>query len=322
MIQVDNTLLCDVAKCDAAAVARHGLGLRGCEEKVAADIGNAFHAALEGHFRGQTKEQVLAILVREHRKLFPNEIQPAENRFTLENCLKIMERYCDVRPLDRVIEVTGIRPVSFEQVVGFELAEDIMFYVKRDMLVESTLTGLQAPLDHKTTKAITDWWSKKYRMTSQMTGYVWAGQQETGQPGNECYVNAIEVREVPGSGGRCPMHKVAYSECGIEHVGFELLIYERSPEMIEAWKRDAIILARQFGVLKQAFPTVEHLAYARRNGAFNESCTFCEFKKWCKVGFDPGMMAGLVVEERWEPWKEARPVATNGTPFIAGGDDG
>jgi len=314
MIQVDNTLLCDVAKCDAAGIARHGLGLRGTEEKVAADIGNVFHAALEAHFRGQPKDVVLRVLRECHNALFPNNLQPEEDRFTLANCEKIMGRYVDVRPVERM----PFEPIAFEQTVGFALAEDITFYVKRDLLVRDRKSGLTAPLDHKTTRTITDWWSKKYRMTSQMTGYVWAGQQETNQPCGECYVNAIEVQAVPSSSRKCPTHKVPYAECGIEHVKFEVLIYERQPEQIEAWKRDAIILARQFDVLRRAFPSVEHLAYARRNGAFNDSCTFCEFKKWCKVGFAPGMMAGLVEYERWEPWS----AAGNPMPIIAGDDDG
>lgn len=304
MIQVDNTLLCDIAKCDAAGIARHGLGLRGTEEKVAADIGNVFHTALEQHFRGAGKDVVLGVLQAEHEKLFPNNIQPSEDRFTLANCLKIMGRYCDIRPVERF----PFEPVQFERTVGFELAEDITFYAKRDLLVRDKNSGMTAPLDHKTTRTITDWWSKRFRMTSQMSGYIWAGQQESGQPCGECYVNAIEVGLVPASSRKCATHKVPYAECGIEHIRFELLIYERSPEMIEAWKRDAIILARQFDVLRRAFPTVEHLPFARRNGAFNDSCTFCEFKKWCKVGFDAGMMNGLVESERWEPWATAAPV--------------
>jgi hypothetical protein len=72
--------------------------------------------------------------------------------------------------------------------------------------------------------------------------------------------------------------------------------------MIARWKEDAILLAGQFALLQKAFPSVEYLPYARRNGAFNDGCTFCEFKKWCAVGFDAGMVSGLVEYERWEPW--------------------
>ena len=312
MIQVDNTLLCDIAKCDAAGIARHVLGLRGTGEKVAADMGNCFHAGLEQHFRGAGKEQVLQAFRAEHGKLFPAQLQPEEDRFTLENCLRIMGRYCDQRPVDRFPFV----PVSFEQTVGFALAEDITFYVKRDLLVRDKVSGLQAPLDHKTTRTISEWWSGKYRMTSQMSGYVWAGQQETGQPMGECYVNALEVQKVPDSTRKCSTHKVPYSECGIEHVKFELLVYARSPEMIERWRQDAIVLARQFALLMRAFPSVEYLPYARRNGAFNDGCTFCEFKKWCACGFDAGMMGGWVEYGRWAPWDvQGGPIQVGELPY-------
>jgi hypothetical protein len=304
MIQVDNTLLYDVAVCDARAIARHVLKLRGTEEKVAADVGNCYHPALEQHFRGADKASVVGTLEREHRKLFPNQIQPDDDKYTLENCRKIMGRYCDVRPIDRFPFVA----IEFEKTVGWPLAEGIIFYAKRDLLVQDKQSGMLAPLDHKTTGNITDWWSRKYRMCSQMSGYVWLTQQMTGQLGGECYVNAIETKRVPDSSKKCPSHKVPYSECGVEHVKFELFIYSRELQMLEAWKRDAIILAKRFDMLRTAFPSVEYLPFANRNGAFNDGCTFCEFKKWCSTGFNQSMQSGLVVYEAWEPWATAEGV--------------
>lgn len=298
MIQVDNTLLCDVAKCDAAAIARHVLHLRGTGEKVAADIGNCYHAALEQHFRGAVKSAVLEAFIAEHKKLFPEQLQPEKDCYTQENCLKILGRYCDVRPVDRFPFIA----VEFEKTVGFPLVDDITFYAKRDLLVQDKVSGLFAPCDHKTTGNISEWWSSKYRMTSQMSGYVWLTKQMTGQPCGECYVNAIETKKVSDSSRKCPTHKVPYSECGVEHINFELLVYSRQDEMLEAWRKDAILLARHFDLLKRTFPSVEYLPFARRNGAFNDGCTFCEFKKWCAVGFSASMQTGLVVYEEWAPW--------------------
>lgn len=300
MIQVDNTLLCDVAKCDAAGIARHVLHLRGKGEKVAADIGNCFHAALEQHFRGAGKGEVLSAFRAEHAKLFPGNIQPEEDRFTLANCERILTRYVDVRPAEKF----PFEAVEFEKTVGVELAEGITFYAKRDLLVKDRVSRIFASCDHKTTRVISDWWSKKFRMTSQMSGYVWATQQLTGSPCGECYVNAIEVQKIPDSSRKCAKHKVAYAECGIEHINFELLVYGRKQEQIERWKQDAEVIARQFGVLKQAFPAIEYLPFARRNGAFSDGCTFCEFSGWCAVGFDAGMAGEFVVSEEWAPWKE------------------
>ena len=323
MIQVDNTLLCDVAKCDAAAIARHVLHLSGTEAKIEADMGNVFHPAMEAHFGGRDKAAVVEVLRIEHVKLFPNNLQPENVAFSWENCRRVMERYVDVRPVERFPFVV----LELEKVVGAPLADGIMFYAKRDMRVQDRQSGLSYPVDHKMRIGgggnITEWWTKKFRMSSQMSGYCWMEQQQSGQPCGEAWVNALGLIKVPNSTSKCRVHKVPYLECGPEHVPMQMLVYQRRPEQIEAWRRDAVILARHFDTLKRTFPSVEYLPAARRNGAFNDGCTFCEFKKWCAVDFSAGMQSGLVEYAEWAPWNEGssaqgfglKPVYSEGQPY-------
>lgn len=298
MLKVDNTLLCDVAKCDAAGVARHVLGLRSMDEKLAADMGNVCHDGLEVHFNGGTKQEVLQAIETSHGKFLPPGTPVAEERFALENIKKIIGRFVDMRP----VELFPFSVVHTEEVKSVPLADDVTFYMKRDMLVQDKNTGFYAPLDHKTTRIISEWWSKKYRMLSQLTGYCWGTQQEVDTPVEVCYVNAIELQKVPDSNRKCRSHKVPYIECGPEHIKFELLTYSRTQEQMERWKEDALMLARHFGILKQGFPSVDYLQHSRRNGAFTDGCTFCEYKKWCAAGFRPEMAESFVVPDLWAPW--------------------
>ncbi len=296
----DNQRLRDLCKCQAAYVVRHVHGLVGKAEKIAADIGNVFHAALIPHFQGATKRKVSAAFEEEYNKVIPPGQQPEEDRFERNNCLKIMERYCDVRPLDKF----PFEAVEFETVKGIPIDEsgELIFWVKRDLLGKLKASGQLVPVDHKTTGRITDWWSHKFKLSSQMTGYTWFTQQESGQASTLCLVNAIEVAKLPSSSNRCPKHGVKYIECSSEHCNFKMLQYVRSPEQIAKWRADAITLARQAEMLEQVYADISMIPFALKTGCFSEDCQFCEFKDPCALGFTPEALAEFTVYERWEPW--------------------
>lgn len=296
----DNTLLEDYAGCEAAGIARHVHGLRSKGEKVAADIGNVYHDGLKEHFGGQGKRRVLEVFTEAYDRVVPPGEQPEEDRFARVNCIKIMERYVDTRPVEKFPWV----PVELETVRGLPLDEngDWMFYVKRDMLVQDKVSGQFAPVDHKTTGRITDWFARRYRLTSQQTGYTWFTGVEKGQEVTLSYINALEIGKLPDSQRKCPVHKVLYLECGVEHANFQLFQYTRTPVQIEKWKQDALVLAKKAELMARAFGDLTVLPYAWRNGAFNGSCMFCEYKDWCLHGFEPGLAEEYCVRERWEPW--------------------
>ena len=302
----DNSLLKDFAECIVRGVVKHRFGLRGKGEKIAADIGNAYHAALELHFQGQSTPVVVERFKQEYDQIIPPGQQPEEKRFERQNCIDIMEQYCEVRP----VEHYSFRPVSFEQVRGIELARDeqgeLVFWVKRDMLVEDKAGGQRYPLDHKTTGKVTAWWAKKFRQSSQLSGYAWFTRQETGSPVGQVGVNAIEVAALPGSSKRCATHGVPYLQCRLDHCVFQVFTYERTEDQLEAWKRDAIELAKMARTYMSVFQTIEMLRYAPRTGAFSESCIFCEVKDWCAAGFEPKMCEALTVYDPWTPWEKGK----------------
>jgi len=306
MINFDNTLLTDVAKCKVMAVTKHVFGLRGKAEKIAADIGNAYHAGLELHFRGERKREISAKFEQEYDKVIPPGESPREERFDKMNCVKIMEKYVDSRPIEQFpFDVS-----SFEEIKGCALdgVGKYIFWVKQDMVGKDRRSGELSPVDHKTTGNMTAWWAKKFRLVSQLSGYCWFIGRETGQHVGLCYINGLEIRKIPDSGRRCKIHGVPYSQCGEEHVNFQLYRYTRSPEQLEKWKQDALMLAGMFEMYSKAFNDLKLLPYAPRDGAFNEGCVFCEFKEWCVKGFDPVWQDEYTVYDPWKPWEieEAR----------------
>lgn len=302
MFNFDNQLLKDYAQCQAAGIARHVFHLRSKSEKIAADIGNAYHRALEEHFRGQPKRTVVARFEDEYNKVIPPQEQPEEERFARANCIKIMERYCDVRPVSSM----PFEPVEFEMVKGAAIDDSgqYVFWAKRDMLVRDKQSGTMMPLDHKTTGSLNQWWSSTFRMNSQMSGYCWITGRQYKPPVAQCYVNGLQISKLPDSLKKCPVHKVKYIECSMEHATFQLYRYDRSPEMLEKWRGDALLLAKQAEALAMLYSDIRALPYALRDGAFRDHCRFCEFKDWCRMDFNPQAAEQFCVYEVWQVWKE------------------
>lgn len=307
----DNTMLCDFASCDTAALAKYVFGLRSKKEKIAADIGNVFHKGLELHFRGVSKRDVTLAFEQGYDMVIPSGEQPEEDRFGRKNCITIMERYCDVRPVEKmpwtVVETEAARGMALDEKGEFT------FWVIRDLLGQDKQGGYFVPVDHKTTGKLTTWWARKHRLTSQLSGYCWFTSQEYQQSVHNCYVNAIEVSKLPDSNYKCKTHStpdrvVKFSECYPQHANFQIYQYTRSKEQIEKWKQDALGIAQTARILMQAFHDINMLPYARRQGAFTDSCVFCEFKDWCAANFAPSMASTMTVYNPWEPWKRGQVV--------------
>lgn len=300
----DNSLLKDYCNCIAMAVAKHVHGLRGKGEKIAADIGNAYHFAMEHFFRRQPKDVVVGVFEQAYDRIIKPGEYPEEERFAKGNCVKILERFCDVKKVDSF----PFEMVETERVKGIEIEEGYVFWVRRDMLVKEKATGLFAVVDHKTTGRLTDWFARNFRLASQLTGYSWFTQQETGQIVGSVYVNGIEVAKLPDSNRKCSVHKVPYYECGGKHANFQLYHYIRTPEQVEKWLQDVKVLMKQVKRMFEGFVSLHTLPYAMRNGSFNEHCRFCEMAKWCRQGFSMQTMEDYVVVDPWKPWEKGERV--------------
>jgi hypothetical protein len=299
MFKFDNSLLSDFAKCIALSIVKHVLGRQGRRKANYGDFGNVMHSALEHHFSSGSEPGTMGIFEAKYDALVPEGESPEDAIFERENMRKITKQFVKTRPVEKFPFIVK----ETEKVVGVEIADGLMFHMKRDALVEEKATGMICPMDHKTRwGSITEWWTKKFRMSSQFSGYIWGTREVSGGMGNKVYVNALSMAKLPDSNRKCKIHKMPYSECQLEHCDFQLLVYSRSEEQLEEWKRTAIFLAKQAETYFKAYGDVEMLKYAPRLGGFNESCTFCEFANWCKGGFDPEMMEEETVYKPWKPW--------------------
>jgi hypothetical protein len=190
-----------------------------------------------------------------------------------------------------------------EKVVGVPLCEGIEFFMKRDLLVEMKDTKICYPLDHKTTGKITSWWSNKFKLGSQMTGYVWGTGQEQGNTPPGAFINAIELGKLPEPGEKkCATHKTPYAECWQAHAKGELFIVGRTPEKLETWYKDACELARRlrdFALVGKNWDLVRMLP---QEGMFNDGCTFCEFAEFCRYDRRPETVETFLQFSPWEPW--------------------
>jgi hypothetical protein len=296
----DNSMLGDVAKCDACSVAKHVHGRQAKRSLDYGKFGNVEHAALKVYFDGKGKDATLAEFDRTYDSIVPPGEAPSDVVFERQNMRTITEQFCLTRPLEQF----PFEVVETEKTVGVELAPGYEFYMKRDMLVKEKETGFFVPVDHKTRWGqINQWWLRKFRGSSQFSGYIWGNRQLTGGRGDKVYVNALSMSKLPDSNRKCKLHDKKFAECGHLHTDFRLLLFRRTEEQIEKWRQDALMLAKKAEVLFNAYSDIGLLKYVPRLGTFNEGCTFCEFAEWCEGGFDPDLMDELTVYDPWEPWK-------------------
>lgn len=299
IINVDNSSLVPVSECTTQCVMK-ALGYKGIETSEALDVGSAVHGGLEGFFKGEDPEEAFD---RSWAGYFPEERLIDRDQYQYTNVRDIFTTYCERHPLDSL----PFEVLETERVVGMPLEESgtVWFWMKRDLKVVEKSTGVIVPLDHKTT----GWdvggvsWQKKWRMASQLSGYVWATQKETRSNCPFAYVNGIQINKLPNSNKRCYKHQMKYSECRLEHTNFALLTYSRESHQLEQWWADAMMLAFKYKKLIEIYPDLEAVTNAPAEGTFNRSCDWCDFSQYCRLGKDPKYANSLLVYEPWRPWE-------------------
>ena len=300
-INIDNSTLTPVAECSTSAALK-ALHYGGMGDRDAMDAGSVIHEGLESHYLGNDRETTLKAFENAYNTYFPPDIRSVEqDRLSILNLRDHFTVYIDRHPVD----LQPFEVLEAETILGMPLDDkgEINFWIKRDLKVKDKQTGFVMPLDHKTTGRVTSYWSKNWKLASQLLGYTWATQKETGEMCPGAYVNAIELSLLPNSTRKCAVHKMKYSECRLEHTKASLLYFDFSKSMIDMWRRTAILLARKLINIKKHYSTLEMVQYAPVEGTFNRSCGFCEFNKYCGAGKIPETADRFLTHNVWEPWK-------------------
>ena len=300
-VNIDNSTLVPVAGCTTQAALK-ALGFAGTDTSEPLDIGSVVHDGLEAFFKGENHE---AAFDRSWASYFPEERIIDRDQYQYRNVYDIFTTYCDRHP----IESLPFDVLETEKMVGMPLDESgiVWFWMKRDLKVVEKSTGVIVPLDHKTTgwdvSAIT--WQKKWKMASQLSGYIWATQKETGTPCPFAYVNGVQINKLPDSNRKCYKHQMKFSECRLEHTNFTLLTYMREQHQLEAWWATCMMLAFKYKKMRETYPDLESIMNAPCEGFFiNGVCDWCEFDRYCRMGKRPQFADALLVHKKWAPWED------------------
>lgn len=310
-IYVDNTLLSSVATCTTKAVIRHIYGYTSKEESAALFAGTVAHEALALFFKGGTAKASRIHFKKRYKAWAEENVDESDKyqkRLSYRNVAKILRYWMDAHPMGSA--TFTVDPGAVEVGLQFPLTKngDVIFYGRLDAGPVEMKQGRDLYiLDHKTTGRIQN--VEKYRMDSGPTGYVWGTQQHTSRPIMGAIINAIEFSQLPGLDDptrKCvkPEHgKVPYEECQHLHVNTALVVTQRTPEQIKAWKRSALHLAGRFQVMKELYESPDELAKAPMEGTFTGACTYCEFKDFCRVGRPTNMLDSMLRHEPWKPYE-------------------
>jgi hypothetical protein len=184
-------------------------------------------------------------------------------------------------------------------------SEKTVLYVARlDGVVRRWESGDKWNLDWKSTRKASDWWIAKQQVSSQFTGQRWISEQQ-GEKIAGCVLAVLEVPEPHKSENRCKDHKVSYQECSIRHAGSHFVYITRGLAEMEAWQWTARKLIRKYDALltRAEQDGMAAMIDIPMEGRFNEGCTFCEMKDFCKLGRNvkPNNVRAMFVDQPWNP---------------------
>lgn len=301
-INVDNSALKPIGECtcqDALVALNYGSRSKSRDNM---DAGSAVHDGLQKHFEGGTPDEAKAAFKESYYTYFPEEKPAVDDKLSFGNVNDIFSLYIDRHP-------TSVQPfevLAAEEIVGCPLddAGEIIIWGKRDLLIRDKATGLICPLDHKTTGQVNHYWQGGWTLSSQLPGYCFITNKETGEYCPGAYVNAIQLALLPRSTKRCNVHKMPYNECRLEHTVFKLLYYQYDQPIIDGWRSTAIMLARRGEMIKKAYPTIEHVSFAPQEGLFNRSCQYCAFHKYCLAGRPAHAADRFLSYNKFAPWED------------------
>lgn len=307
-LYIDNSTLKAEARCSTEVMLRYAWDWTTPEDRAALRAGTAYHALAEAHFKGAGASDALGAFDASYREFAEANVADTD-RLAYGNLRRICARWLALHPLAKL--PFAVTPDFVEVGFAFPLDDSGDFILCGRLDGLPTYEGARWVLEHKSTGRITPDWLDGFSLDSQLTGYIWAAQQHTGVPIAGAFLNAIEFSKLPGgptptgaAPRKCPEHKVSFAECGDLHMTSRIVMVTRTPEAIEEWRKTALHLARRYRDRLRNWPTLDMLHRIRMTGTFNNSCRFCTFKQFCKLGRPAQYIAdGNLVQEPWRPYE-------------------
>lgn len=303
MEYADDSILSAAEKCSTLCAVEYVLHLNAPGAKVAREAGSAIHDALKA-FYGDRVGRTKALAVFSARYEDYARAYADEERLQHENVQMILDEYLKKNTIEAWAE-KGMEVVSEEVERGAvaPLNNEVMFFAKVDVPIRDRNTGEKIPLDHKSTGKVSDWWLKKWGLGSQMTGYIWTYQQGEPNAGMRALINVLELGKLPTSNRKCSKHQMKYYECAPMHAKWQMVSTLRSPTALTHWYLNANRLWGKFKWIRGQMVALESVLALPMEGTFNNGCTFCDLREWCKMDRDVDYARRNFIEHRWAPWE-------------------
>lgn len=305
ILYVDNSTLSALVSCSTRAMLRYGYNVVPANYvNVPMQAGIAMHAAMEAYYchdaqaTQDASDAAIAAFLNGPYPAFARDNVEAGDRYDTENLIDVLNSWFEQKPLNALpyiikpdlIEIPFDAPIS-------DSDSSIRFVGRIDAIVEAK-THLDAlrpeakpmrfVLDNKTTGQRQLAWNRQWRMSSQLSGYIYAAQDLFREyySINAAYINKIDTGVVPNSNRKCARHGVPYAECGWLHPPHEVIGPEfRSPPQIDNWRRNFYALASKWRLMLHAQRSQPDIQKLPQEGQFGyNQCNHCEYADFCLSG--------------------------------------
>ncbi len=304
-LYLDNSMASALATCDTKAFLRYVHGYTTEGEQAVLHSGTAGHEALAVYFQTGDREAALDKLDAMYKD-FSKKYVPEGDRLCWRNVRDIVDAWITSRHGKLPFRVSSPDRIEIGFACPVDEAGSVILTGRMDLQAESLHDGSAIVIDHKFTGRINPVWTRKWKLDSQMSGYLFAAQSYfpdvTG-----CYINAIELSKLPSAENRkCRLHAVAYSECRMHHLNAQIIgPIQRSEEAIENWRHTFLALADKYRRMLKAYPDLNALPRVRMQGMFSNSCTYCDLQEFCAFGRPLRNLKGMLVHKPWKPYEVA-----------------
>ena len=316
---VDNSILSATAKCSTYAYVRYACGLNTKDESLALRAGSAIHVGFAVWLSGGKPAEAIRAMSEDYehavelylRKVERERLSADDRRFQPEWVEAVfsqyLTRYATRWPFKVIIADATEKPISAPFEITIPSGKEVTYVARLDAIVRKWESGGKWLMDHKSTKKVSEWWEAKQKTSSQFSGQMWLARTIPLQA-EGVVLNVIEVPEPHRSVNKCRDHGVSYQECSIRHAGSTFIYVTRSEAELEAWVFSAKKLIRKYDRLlaRAEEMGVAGVVGVPMEGRFNEGCTFCSMKEWCRLGRNvrkPAVRATFV-SDVWDPLKE------------------
>ena len=219
-IYIDTTMLTAVARCSTKALVQYAYGYHAAgEEPAYLKSGTAGHEAMATYFKTWDAATALETFRELYEAWAEENVPNPDDRLTYQNTSRILSQWFALHPRNAL--PFFVRPDLVEVPFAIDIADDVIFVGRMDLIAQDATDSAWWIVDHKFTGDIRKWdWSKQFRYSPQLSGYIYAAQRHTDRTVVGAYINAIEFSRMPKPGGPtlCKVHELPFNECGDRHL--------------------------------------------------------------------------------------------------------